>query len=237
MKVSQMFPSKYLTAEDLPTGRNTLVTIERVYPVAARSNAYGDEPETKWMMRLAEFRKPMTLWRTNAKLIADVMGTDDTDQWIGRRIAIFPSTYTSFGEIKPCINVDPQWRDTQPRPPAGTALVVAHDTRPIPAEAMQRFFCHLSKHGKRWDDFLAWCKANSQEALTMAFGQGMEAIPSGILPAMKAFLDSLSLPADAGAKVEAARTAGYRELVDGATGEVISGGRPPDPVGEEDIPF
>lgn len=242
MKLSQMFPSKYLQAEDLAPGQNTVVTIERVYPTLARDRGDGEEPEVKWMMRFREFRKPMSLWRNTAKLIGEVLDTDDADQWVGKQIAIYPSTYSSFGETKPCINAD-KWRPDQvaPRPAAATSgLVVAGDRRPIPKAAMDRFLAHLKTHGKSWDDFLRWCKAHSPDALSLAWGVDMDAIPAGVMPALKAFLDSIAPAAPA------------RELVDAATGEVLAppaSARPTvpavsspipaatEPVPDDDIPF
>ncbi|MFN0133457.1 MAG: hypothetical protein ACKVW3_13135 [Phycisphaerales bacterium] len=112
MKLAQMFKSKFLQAEDLDPKQNTVVTIDKVYPSAARDRGNGEEPEVKWNLRLREFRKPMGLWKPTARMIAEVLGTDETDQWVGKRIAIYPSTYLSYGETKPCINVD-KWLPEQ----------------------------------------------------------------------------------------------------------------------------
>ena len=241
MKLSQMFPSRYLQAEDLPPNQNAIVMIEKVYPAAARDRGGDSEPEVKWMIRFREFRKPMSLWRNTAKSIGDVLGTDETEQWIGKRIAIYPSTYVSFGETKPCINVD-KWKPEHVEPrPAAPGLVVAGDRRPIPTAAMERFMAHVKTHEKTWDDFLRWCKSNAPEALTLAWGVELADVPGGVLPAMKAFLDSLTTGG----------TTKPREIVDVGTGEVVtppasrptaavaaSPIRPPiDRVPDDDIPF
>ena len=236
MKLSQMFPSRYLQAEDLPPNQNTIVTIEKVYPAAARDRGGDSEPEVKWMLRFREFRKPMSLWRNTAKSIEQVLGSDDSDRWIGQQIAIYPSTYVSFGETKPCINVD-KWRPEQvaPRAAASGGMVIAGDRRPIPKAAMDRFQAHLKQHGKSWDDFLRWCKGHAPDAIALAWGVELDAIPAGVLPAMKAFLDSIAPPAAAPA----------RELVDAGTGEVLQSppARPaatvaasPRPVADQAVP-
>lgn len=210
MKLSQMFPSRYLQAEDLPPQQNTVVTIEKVYPAAARDRGGGDEPEVKWMLRFREFRKPMSLWRNTAKTIGEVLGTDETDQWVGKQIAIYPGTYVSFGETKPCINVD-KWKPEQvAAKPAAPGLVIAGDRRPIPKAAMERFLAHVKQHGKGWDDFLRWCKGHAPDAIALAWGVELDSIPAGVLPAMKAFLDSVT------------PTTPARELVDAGTGEVLT---------------
>lgn len=214
-----MFPSKYLQSEDLPRGRNTTVTIERVYPGAATAARDGDEPTVKWMIRFREFRKPMTLWESNARLIAEICGSEDYETWRGKQVNIYPSTYTSFGQVKPCINVDkfPPEASLPPPGPAGSALVITHDTRPIPREAMARFLGHLQAAGKTWDDFLRWCKLNAFEALSIAFGVELDAIPAGILPAMKAYLDVIAAPPAAPAKNVVGQ---LLEIIDKRTGEV-----------------
>ncbi len=212
MKLSQMFPSKYLQAEDLPPNQNTIVTIERVYPAAARDRGGDSEPEVKWMLKFREFRKAMSLWRTTGRSIEQVLGTDETEQWVGQQIAIYPSTYTSFGEIKPCINVD-KWRpeQVQASPKAGSTLVIAGDRRPVPKVAMERFQGHLKTLGKSWEDFLRWCKINAADAYPLVWGVALDQIPAGVLPTMKVFLDAAAQP---------------RELVDASTGEVVSPTRP-----------
>lgn len=215
-KLSQMFPSPFLQAEDLPRGQNTIVTIAKVYPGQAKQSQHGDEPEVKWNIRFNEFRKPMTLWKNTAKVIAEALGTDDTDRWIGRRIAIYAGTYQAYGEIKPCINVDkfaPD--DLQPQRPAqAPGLVIAGDRRPIPKEAMDRFLNHLRGAGLAWDSFLGWAKVHCWDAFELCHGRSLEEIPAGVMPAMKAFLDA-QMPKLA-AKPES------RETIDAQTGEILN---------------
>lgn len=264
--LKEMFPSKYLQAEDLQRGRFTLVTIEKVYAGAARQTSAGAEPEIKWYLRLREFRKPMGLWGATARVIAEVLGADRTEQWEGRRINIYPSTYTSFGETKPCIAVDPH--PVEAGLPAeasvgagGGGLVNLHEKRPIPREAVERFLTHCRAVGKGWEDFLRWSKINAPDALALAFGVDFDAVPSGIVPAMKAYLDSLQLPAP-GAAAGAGDAAGpgrsvvgqIKEIIDKRTGEVTPAPHTPSSVtftpaaaaaaaasgssvGDDDIPF
>lgn len=202
-----MFPSKYLQSEDLPHGRNTTVTIEKVYPGQARANNHGDEPEVKWMIRFREFRKPMTLWQSNAKMIASLLGSEDVDTWRGKQVNIYPSTYTSFGEVKPCINVD-KFPVEAGRAPVG-AIVPANDGRVVPVAAIERFLGHLKAAGKSWEDFLKWSRGPFPGVVSMAWGMEMGEIPAGVVPAMKAYLDHLVSTKPA-------------ELIDKTTGEVIS---------------
>ncbi|MFN0133456.1 MAG: hypothetical protein ACKVW3_13130 [Phycisphaerales bacterium] len=112
---------------------------------------------------------------------------------------------------------------------------------------MERFLGHVKGQGKTWDDFLRWCKLSAPDALPLAWGVELDAIPAGVLPAMKAFLDSITPAAS-----PATGPAAARELVDASTGEVMTpsaAARPTAPVGvgrvpvtnavvpDDDIPF
>jgi hypothetical protein len=46
----------------------------------------------------------MVMNKTNAKLIASHYG-DDTDNWTGKEITLYPTTCQAFGETVPCIRV------------------------------------------------------------------------------------------------------------------------------------
>lgn len=203
--INQMFPSKYLEAEDLPKNQNTIVTIEKVYPVAAVQRPDADEPEVKWMIRFREFRKPMGLWKATAKAIADLLGPT-TEAWAGRQIGIFPTTYTSFGEIKPCIGVD-KWVPSQVQPPTA-AITTTTDKRPIPGPAMLKFIAAIKAHGKSWDDFLKWAKINQPEAMMAAFGVALDDVPMAVVPAMQEYSRGLATVP--------------KELIDARTGEVLT---------------
>lgn len=198
-RIGEMFPSKWLQAEDLPGGKITVVTIAEVYAGEARQRR-GEMPEAEWVMRLREMRKPMKLKVGNAKIIAGVLQCDDTDLWVDQQIGIFPSTYTSFGETKPCINVDinPVMRRPQLKGPGV-------DRTPIGEAAAKRFGEMLKQLGGTWDGFLAWLKIESSDALALAFGVAIPDIPKALAPSMKKYLDLIA----------------KSEVVDGQTGEVL----------------
>lgn len=236
----EMFPSKYLQAEDLPRNQNTIVTIERVYPGQARAQ-HGGDPEVKWFIKFHEFRRPMGLWRTTAQSIADVLNTENTDAWSGQQIAIYPSTYISFGESKPCINVD-KWRPSQVQAGAITVapvtgplshLLIANDNRVIPLTHVQRFLALCKERGRDFDSFLHWLKINAPNAHEIVFGKDLPAIPAAVTQLMKAFLDQIN------AQPRPEPQTG--EVVDRTTGEVKFTPPPPGSkqaaVPEEDIPF
>lgn len=205
-RIREMFPSKFLQPEDLPVGKPTVVTIREVYPEQAKRNAAG-ELEAEWTIRFAEYRKPMKLKAINARAIADVLGTEETDDWVDQTIGIFPTQVPVHGKMVPVINVDIMKPQTRP------ALTEKNvDKRPIGADAVARFLAHCKQYGGSFDGFMAHLKRHSPEGLVMAFGVELADLPRCLAHEMKIYLDSL-VPQQAPA-VEG-------DVVDQTTGEVI----------------
>jgi len=100
MKIGAAFPSKYLKADDLGTNR-PIVTIERV-----TLEDVGGDGEHRPVIRFAGKDKALVCNRTNANIITEVLGSDDTDDWEGKQIRLY-ATKTEFqGKRVPCIRVD-----------------------------------------------------------------------------------------------------------------------------------
>ena len=99
-KLSQLYPSKWLTAADLPE-EGIIVTI---VDVTIEKMTDGVE---KPVLHFSEVEKGLVCNKTNAKAIEKMYG-DDTDDWTDERISLFP-TYTDFGgEQVECIRVKPK---------------------------------------------------------------------------------------------------------------------------------
>lgn len=77
--------SKYLKQSDVD-GEMT-VTIAKVGKVNLAKD--GDAPEYKWAVRFQEFDKPMLLNATNIKRIVKAMGTNESDDWAGKKIVLY----------------------------------------------------------------------------------------------------------------------------------------------------
>lgn len=103
MKVSDMFPSKYLSASDL-RGREVAVTIARIADDKMRDPKTGREI-SKPVVYFERKKKGMVLNKTNAFTIAEILGEEDTDKWIGREIVLVPSQTMVAGTEKDCIRV------------------------------------------------------------------------------------------------------------------------------------
>ncbi len=97
-KLSEMFPRKYLSGEDL-NGKAWTLTIENVTQekMAPRS---GAPAEDKFIVRFKEAQRGMILCRTLAYQIGEALGSDDTAQWLGKRITIYPEQITVAGRRK-----------------------------------------------------------------------------------------------------------------------------------------
>jgi hypothetical protein len=94
MKTHEMIQSNYLKKEDVGED-GTIVTISGFDKVNV---ARADEPEDwKFTMSFGEFEKPMVLNATNIQLCEKALGSDDTDDWIGKQIIVYNEPNISFG--------------------------------------------------------------------------------------------------------------------------------------------
>ena len=84
-KISEMMDSKFLRKEDV--GHGALMTVAGCdqYNVAKQ----GAEPENKWCLTFEESDKPLVLNSTNIQLCQRVFGSDDTDEWTGKKIVLY----------------------------------------------------------------------------------------------------------------------------------------------------
>ena len=96
-----MYDRDYIYAFDL-MGRDVVVTIAKV--VAGELTAAGGRKSKKPVVYFEGKDKGLALNKTNGKTIASLFGTD-TDQWIGKKIAIYPTETSMGGETVECIRV------------------------------------------------------------------------------------------------------------------------------------
>lgn len=232
--IGEMFPSKYLQPEDLKPGI-TAVTIRSVELLsAARKQGYSEdgELETQWLVKLDEFRKPMKLKSINARTIADVLGSDLTEDWVGQAIGIYSVAITAYGKRMNVINVDIAKPQTRP-----SLAAAATDKRPIGTVAADRWKSHLGQLKKTHEDYLRWLKSNVDGGIELAFGVDYPDLPAALLPSMKRFLDECAAgarPALVAPGAAAAPAAG--EVIDRKTGEVMPFDKGPE-LDDKDIPF
>ena len=91
--ISVLKNSKFLKKEDCEPP--VLVTISHVSEENIAQE--GAPSELKWCLHFNEFDKPMVLNSTNGQLIARITGTEEMEEWTGRKIVLFHDSNVSFG--------------------------------------------------------------------------------------------------------------------------------------------
>lgn len=93
MKTSELSGSKYLKQGDID--EPMLVTIT---DIDKRNVAPDNKPaEMKGVMSFAELPKPLILNKTNINRLEKHFGTDDMDDWIGKKVVIFVDPDVEMG--------------------------------------------------------------------------------------------------------------------------------------------
>jgi hypothetical protein len=121
MKLGEAFPSKWLKAADLH-GRKIGVTIDSV-----EMSNIGDED--KLIVYFKDKSKGLILNVTNANMIAEIAGTDETDNWRGVQIALYSTKVDFSGRRVDAVRVDY---------PAGGNGAVSPSQRPAAAPPVQQ---------------------------------------------------------------------------------------------------
>jgi len=102
MRLNEVFPSKYLKAEDLADGiggyrRVTVMIRETVM------QDLGDERKAIVYFRGKD--KGLVLNRTNADELQTITGSDDTDDWNGHRVMIYVERVPFQGKKVPALRI------------------------------------------------------------------------------------------------------------------------------------
>lgn len=121
MKISEAYPSKYLTAEDL-NGKSVAVKIEAVN---LEEIGKGSDKDSKLVIDFVGKEKALVCNKTNAKTISKVLGSEESDDWIGKSIIIEPREVEFQGNMVWSIRVS--LRRPGSASPASAPLVPADD--------------------------------------------------------------------------------------------------------------
>ncbi len=97
MKMTEMYPSSFLKAEDLQ-GKKVRLTVAGV-----AMEKLGDD--TKPVMSFKGTDKKFVLNRTNASMMCELFG-DESGDWIGKPIMLYPTKTNYQGKMVPCLRVD-----------------------------------------------------------------------------------------------------------------------------------
>ena len=101
MKTNDVFPSKYLKAEDdaFESGDMT-ATIKDVI-----KEQLGQGKDEKPVMYFREFTKGLVVNKTNWATCEKLFTSDDSDDWIGQKVSMFITEVDSFGDVVKAIRI------------------------------------------------------------------------------------------------------------------------------------
>jgi len=106
MKLGEAFPSKYLKAADLQ-GNRVKAVIDSV-----EITSIGDDDD-KLVIYFRGKKKALVCNVTNARMIEEIVGSDETDEWAGREVLLYPTKVDYAGRRVDAIRVD--YPDALPR--------------------------------------------------------------------------------------------------------------------------
>ena len=99
MNINDAFPSNYLKASDLGDVQ-PVCTIDRI-----EVEPVGREKQMKPVLYFTGKTKGMVLNKTNSKKIAEIAGSNDTDDWHGVQVKLFATEVDFQGETVEAIRV------------------------------------------------------------------------------------------------------------------------------------
>lgn len=113
--VRTMFDKQFLYAYDL-LGKDWTVTIERV--VGGEVTGDGGQKTKKPILYFKGTKKGLVCNITNARTIAGLYGGSfKTEDWVGKRITLYPTTTTRGRDTVECIRIRPMVPKGKDAPP------------------------------------------------------------------------------------------------------------------------
>lgn len=100
MRIGEAFPSNYLKFSDCEPDITLTIT-----NCTMDELGQGAEKETKPVLHFKETDKGLVLNKTNANTIQEVLKSDDTDNWIGKRITLGAAEVEYAGRVMMGIRV------------------------------------------------------------------------------------------------------------------------------------
>ena len=84
-RINDMVESKFLKKSDVDPAVLWTVAAATQHDVSMENQP----EEMKWCLEFEESSKPMVLNVTNMRLIESITGSDDTDDWIGKKVVLY----------------------------------------------------------------------------------------------------------------------------------------------------
>lgn len=123
MKSNDVFPGKYLRADDL-NGAEPIVTMRDV-----KIETLGDD--SKPVLYFVGKEKGLVMNKTNWAAITEITGSDDSDEWTGKKVKLVTRKVDFQGKRVPAIRVEEPIANGH-RPPPPVEPVHAPDEDDIP---------------------------------------------------------------------------------------------------------
>lgn len=102
MNINEVYSGNYLKAEHIPQGKAVRVTIATVSVEEFDSN---DKVERKIVLGFQGKDKKFVVNKTNAAIIAENIGSTNSDDWIGQSIQLVNRKVEYAGKLVPAIRV------------------------------------------------------------------------------------------------------------------------------------
>ena len=113
-RTADMRESKFLKQSDVATGMLLTIAGCEKHNVAQE----GTEPEYKWCLTFEDSDKPFVLNMTNIQLLERICDSDNTDDWIGKKVVLFTDPTISYGgKVTGGIRVRAPKKNAKPAPP------------------------------------------------------------------------------------------------------------------------
>ena len=126
MKMSGVF-SSHLKAEELGPGKRVTVTIDDV-----RMEKVGDEQ--KPVLYFVGKDKGLSLNKTNTNAIIDILGSDDSDDWAGKKIVLYTTKVDYQGKRVLAIRVDEAPKPAKAATAVAATVERSEDDSPVEAD-------------------------------------------------------------------------------------------------------
>ena len=101
-----LYDRNYLYSFDL-AGRDVTVTIKEVRAAKVKDTEGKEQKKPLVFFKESHDQRGLVLCKTNGKIIADLYG-NMTEQWVGKRVTLYPTTTSAFGKTVECIRVRPK---------------------------------------------------------------------------------------------------------------------------------
>ena len=106
VNLMEMVEKDFLSSEILGEGEERIYTIEGIREEEL-VNEKNHTTDVKPVVYFKETDKKLALNIANIKTIQKIYGVTRADLLVGKKIQIFRTTTSAFGEVKPCIRVRP----------------------------------------------------------------------------------------------------------------------------------